>query len=67
MTALLATICLILIAIIVVQIGKVTELASKIRGEEEVEEQANKRHGNYSMLFMVVFLVATVISAWYYK
>ena len=32
MTALLATICLILIAIIVVQIGKVTELASKIRG-----------------------------------
>ncbi|MCB0596091.1 MAG: OmpA family protein [Lewinellaceae bacterium] len=67
MTALMATTCLILIAIIVVQIGKVTELASKIRGEEEVEEQTNRRHGNYSLLFMVLFLVGSVASAWYYK
>ncbi|MCB0558581.1 MAG: OmpA family protein [Lewinellaceae bacterium] len=67
MTALLATICLILIAIIVVQIGKVTELASKIRGEQEVQDQSNQRHGNYSLLFMVLFLVATVASALYYK
>lgn len=67
MTALLATICLILIAIIVVQIGKVTELASKIRGEEEVQDQTNGRHANYSLLFMVLFLAATVVSALYYK
>jgi len=67
MTALLSIICLILIAIIVVQIGKVTELAGKIRGEEEVQDQTNRRHANYSMLFMLVFMVATVVSAYYYK
>ena len=48
MTALLATICLILIAIIVVQIGKVTELASKIRGEEEVGPN-QRAPANYSL------------------
>jgi cytochrome c oxidase subunit 2 len=56
-----------LLAIIVVQIGKVTELATKIRGEEEVQLAVNQRHGNYSMIFMILFLLATVISAWYYK
>jgi cytochrome c oxidase subunit II len=67
MTILLALLCIALLAIIVVQIGKVTELATKIRGEEEVQLSVNQRHGNYSMIFMVLFLLATVISAWYYK
>jgi cytochrome c oxidase subunit 2 len=67
MTALLAILCLVLITVIVVQIGKVTELASKIRGEEEVENRSNRMQANYSLVFMVVFLLATIISAWYYK
>lgn len=67
MTALLAILCLILITVIVVQIGKVTELASKIRGEEEVQNRANRANGNFSLIFMIVFLLATILSAWYYK
>lgn len=67
MAALLAILCIALIAIIVVQIGKVTELAAKIRGEEEMQEISNRRHANYSLLFMVVFLVGTIWSALYYK
>lgn len=67
MTALLVTICLILMAIVLVQVGKVTELAGKIRGEEEFQGQVNRRHANYSLLFMVLFMAATVVSALYYK
>ncbi len=66
-TALLALLCVALIAIIVVQIGKVNELSAKIRGEEEVQEQTNNRQGMYLMIFMVLFLVFCVWSALYYK
>jgi len=67
MTALIVFLCLALIAVIVVQIGRVTELAAKIRGEETVEEQSNQRQGRYFLLFMVGFLVFTIASAVYYK
>ncbi len=67
MTALLVLLCVILIGIIVVQIGKVTELASKIRGEEEAQERTNRTQAGYSMIFMVLFLIGTVVSALYYK
>jgi cytochrome c oxidase subunit II len=59
--------CLILIAIVTVQIGKVTELAAKIRGEEEVQFEANKRGGILMMVFLVAFLIFCVWSAIYYK
>ena len=45
MTALLVFLSLILIAVIAIQIGKVTELAAKIRGEEEMQEIINGRQG----------------------
>jgi cytochrome c oxidase subunit II len=67
MTVLLAILCIILIAIIVVQIGKVTELAAKIRGEEEIQDQANRRHAWGMLAFMVLFLVGCVWSALHYK
>ncbi len=67
MTALLAVLSLILITIIVVQLGKVTELASKIRGEEEMQLMVNRRSGALSLLFLIVFLVATIASGIYYK
>lgn len=67
MTLLLAVLSLLLIVIIVVQIGKLTELASKIRGEEEVQNATNKRQASYSLIFMVIFLVACIVSAAYYK
>ena len=67
MVALLAIISVALIAVIAVQIGKVVELAAKIRGEEEVQEMNNRRTAVWLMVFMVVFLVACVWSAVYYK
>lgn len=56
-----------LLAVIVIQIGKVTELAARIRGEEEVEYQNNTTQGIWGVGFMVVFLVGCVVSAYYYK
>jgi cytochrome c oxidase subunit II len=59
--------CLILITVVVVQIGKVTELAAKIRGEEEVQFESNKRGGFLMLLFMIGFLIYCFYSAFKYK
>ena len=67
MTALLVILCIVLIGIIAVQIGRVTELASKIRGEEEVQELVNRRNANISLIFLVAFLAFCAVSAYYYK
>ena len=67
MTALFIFLCLMLIVIIVVQIGKVTELASKIRGEEEMQDLTNQRQGWLSLAFVVLFLVGCFASAGFYK
>ena len=67
MTALIITLILILLTVIVVQISKVGELASKIRGEEESEMIANNRTGLWLMVFMIGFLVFCVVTAMYYK
>jgi cytochrome c oxidase subunit II len=67
MTALLVLLCVVLIAIIVVQIGKVTELASKMRGEEEAQERSNRTQANYNILFLIAFMIAVFVSAFYYK
>jgi len=56
-------ITLALIAVIIVQIGKLIELSSALRGEEEAMREANNRNAYGSLLFMVVFLVGTVWSA----
>lgn len=67
MTALISVLCLVLIALVVVQIGKVTELASRIRGEKEAQEEANIWNARFSLIFMVLFLFSCVASAIYYK
>lgn len=67
MTTITVILCLVLLAIVVVQIGKVSELAAKIRGEEEIQERSNNRHAMYMMVFLVVFLVACIWSAIAYK
>jgi cytochrome c oxidase subunit 2 len=56
-----------LLAVIIVQIGKITEIASRIRGEEEVEIQNNTTQGKWLLAFMVIFLSGTIYSAYYYK
>ncbi|MBI1225650.1 MAG: OmpA family protein [Bacteroidetes bacterium] len=66
-TGLIIIACLILIVIVIIQIGKVTDLAAKIRGEEAVQLETNKRTANFMLIFMVAFLVLTCWSAWHYK
>lgn len=67
MIGLVATLILILIAVIIVQIGRLSELAARIRGEEAVEEQKNNSTAVYLLIFMVAFLAFCIISAWLYK
>ncbi len=59
--------CLFLVAIVVVQIGRVTELAAKIRGEEEAQLDTNKWNGRLLLVFMVGFLGYCIWSSWHYK
>lgn len=67
MTALLIVLSVILIAVVAVQIGRVSELATKIRGEEEMQEISNRRQGAYLLAFLPIFLVLTIGSGIYYK
>lgn len=67
MTFLLAIASIILIAVVIVQIGKVTELAAKIRGEEEAQESTNRRNAAGSLVFMVLFLIYCIGTAIYFK
>lgn len=67
MVTLIIFACILLIGIIVVQIGRLTELAARIRGEEEVQLINNRRNANGLVVFMVLFLVACTWSAMYYK
>lgn len=66
-TGLLIIGCILLIAIVVVQIGRVSELAAKIRGEEEVQLENNRVNGGLSLAFLILFLGLVVWSAWHYK
>ncbi|NNE26057.1 MAG: OmpA family protein [Saprospiraceae bacterium] len=67
MTGLVAILIIVLIAVIVVQIGRLSEIAAKIRGEEEVEERSNNKTAVYLLLFLVAFLAFCFISGWMYK
>lgn len=67
MTYLIAFAIIFLLAVVVIQIGKLTELAARIRGEEAVERSANNTQGIALVIFMIVFLISCVWSALYYK
>lgn len=67
MTGLIILLCVILISIVLVQIGKVMELTNQIKGEQEVLRDNSKWNGWLSLAFLVVFLVGVVVSAWAYR
>ncbi len=67
MLGLVIILIFILLAVITVQLSRVSELASKIRGEAEVARQKNDRTAFWLVVFMVGFLIFCVVSAWYYK
>lgn len=67
MTAFIIICILLLLAVVLVQIGKVSELSARIRGEEEVELRSNQTQGVWLLVFGPLFLIFCVASAWYYK
>jgi cytochrome c oxidase subunit II len=67
MTTLLVLASIVLLIVVTVQIGRISELSAKIRGEEAVQLESNKSNSRLGMFFMVGFLVFCVASALYYK
>jgi cytochrome c oxidase subunit 2 len=67
MTALVIILTVVLAIVVIVQIGRLSEIAAKIRGEKEAEADVNKRNAYGSMVFMVLFLLFTIGSSIYYK
>jgi len=67
MTSLIVLLCIILITVVLVQIGKVFELTNAIKGERQVLRDNSKWNGWLSLVFLVVFLVGVFWSAWGYK
>lgn len=66
MTAFIIILTLILIAVIAVQIGKLTELAAEIRGEQEARRDSNNFNAAMMLVFMVLFLSGVIFSSAYY-
>ncbi len=67
MTILLISLCLILLGIVVVQIGRVTELTDAIRGEGEAQESSNYWNSRLGVAFLIGFLILTFWSTYKYK
>ena len=67
MTTLIIFLCIALLLLIIVQIAKVRDLSKRLRGSEEVEATAVASTGKGLVAFMVLFLGATLVSAYYYK
>lgn len=67
MLGLIIGLTIFLLAVILIQLSKVSQLASQIRGEEEVYIQGNNRTALWMVIFMVLFLIFCVASAYYYK
>lgn len=67
MTALIILLCFILVSIVLVQIGKVTELTAQIKGERVTLQDNSKWNGWLCLAFMVFFLIGVTISAYDYK
>ena len=67
MIGLIITGILILLAVVIVQIAKVTELSARIRGEEEVELRSNRAQGRWMLIFGVGFFAFCIWTAAYFK
>lgn len=67
MTSLIIILSVALLAIVLVQIGKVNELASAIRKDEDQEERNNTTQAVWMLIFGAAFLILCVVSAMYYN
>lgn len=62
----IGALCVILLAVFIVQIGKARELASIVRNDPAEQDEINKFQAGLGMIFMVVFLASCVTSFIYY-
>ncbi|MEO0041076.1 MAG: hypothetical protein RL329_524 [Bacteroidota bacterium] len=67
MTGLIAIASVVLLGVVAVQIGKISDIFAKIRGEEASQNESNLFNGRLGMFFVISFLIFCVVSAWYYK
>lgn len=67
MTALIILGILVLLTVVLIQMGKVNDLTSALKGEEQSSYDNNNKQGIYLMVFLVLFLLISGISAYYYK
>ena len=67
MTTLIILLSIVLFGVIVVQIGRLTEITAALRSEDEVEADRNKLHAVLGMMFLVGFMVFCFATAYYYK
>jgi cytochrome c oxidase subunit 2 len=66
MTGLIILLCIVMLTIVIIQIGKVTELSAQIRGEKEAQEESNEWNSKGMLIFGAAFLIFCVASATYY-
>ena len=67
MTTIIVLVCVALLMLVILQIGRVRDLAKQLRGAEEVEARNTTMTGFYLVGFMVLFLIATTGSMYLYK
>jgi cytochrome c oxidase subunit 2 len=67
MTALIIILSIILLVIVMLQVSKLSDLYSKIKGEEVIDERLNTNQGRAMLLFMIGLLVLCVVTAWAWK
>lgn len=67
MTALIIVLSIALFVVVILQISKLTDLYSRIRGEEEVDLRSTRNQGNAMLLFMVGLIVLTILTAYAWK
>lgn len=67
MTGLLVLLCIVMLAIVLIQIGRVTELSAKIRGEKDAQKESNEWNSRGLVIFGAIFLIFSVASAFVYK
>ncbi len=62
----IGALCIILLSVFIVQIGKARELASIVRDDPAEQDEINKFQAGIGLLFMVSYLVICVVSFIYY-
>ncbi len=67
MTSIIILICIVLVTVVLVQVGRVSDLTAQIKGEREVLKDSSRWNGYLFLVFLFVFLSGVVISAWKYK